>query len=73
MEYSSHVNGILTSQEYKDRFGDESNWPVYVELSNGKLIGCDLVISATGVVPAVDIFTKHNKVKANNFIKNSLG
>ena len=27
------------------------DWPVYVELTNGKTFGCDLVVSATGVVP----------------------
>lgn len=30
---------------------DGENWPVYVELTNGKIIGCDFVVSATGVVP----------------------
>ena len=28
-----------------------SDWPVYVELTNGRTFGCDLVVSATGVVP----------------------
>ena len=28
-----------------------SDWPVYVELTNGRTVGCDLVVSATGVVP----------------------
>ena len=31
----------------------ESSWPVYVELTNGKVYGCDLVVSATGVSPNV--------------------
>ena len=26
-------------------------WPVYVELTNDKVYGCDFVVSATGVVP----------------------
>lgn len=30
---------------------DQDSWPVYVELTNGKVYGCDLVVSATGVVP----------------------
>lgn len=30
--------------------GSES-WPLYVKLSNNKIYGCDLVISATGVLP----------------------
>lgn len=32
---------------------DEDSWPVYVTLENGKVFGCDLVVSATGVSPSV--------------------
>ena len=32
-----------------------SEWPVYVQLTNGKTYGCDLVVSATGVVPNTDV------------------
>ncbi|XP_051158669.1 pyridine nucleotide-disulfide oxidoreductase domain-containing protein 1 [Leptopilina boulardi] len=31
------------------------NWPVIVELSNGEIIECDLVISATGVIPNANL------------------
>ena len=41
---------------------EKDEWPVYVELTNNKIYGCDFVISATGVVPAVEVFTKNNKV-----------
>ena len=30
---------------------EEEGWPVYVELTNGNVYGCDFVVSATGVVP----------------------
>ncbi|XP_005090885.1 pyridine nucleotide-disulfide oxidoreductase domain-containing protein 1 [Aplysia californica] len=33
---------------------DHPSWPAYVELTNGKIYGCDLVVSATGVVPFTD-------------------
>ena len=33
----------------------ETEWPVYVQLTNGKTYGCDLVVSATGVVPNSDV------------------
>ena len=36
-------------------------WPVYVELTNKAIYGCDFVVSATGVVPNTDPFI-HNKV-----------
>lgn len=31
-------------------------WPVYVELTNGTVYGCDFVVSATGVVPNTEPF-----------------
>ena len=31
--------------------GNESEWPLCVHLTNGKTIGCDFVVSATGVLP----------------------
>jgi thioredoxin reductase len=30
---------------------DTYAWPLYVSLTNGTVFGCDLVVSATGVVP----------------------
>ncbi|CAN2391011.1 cellular response to oxidative stress [Pristimantis euphronides] len=41
---------------------DPDEWPVYAELTNGKIYGCDLIISATGVFPNVAPF-----VSGNNF------
>ncbi|KAF7237612.1 Pyridine nucleotide-disulfide oxidoreductase domain-containing protein 1 [Varanus komodoensis] len=35
-------------------------WPVYVELTNGKIYGCDFIVSATGVVPNVQPFLDGN-------------
>lgn len=37
-------------------------WPVYVHLTNGKTYGCDVVVSATGVVPNTEPFLSGNKV-----------
>ncbi|KAL5010043.1 hypothetical protein ScPMuIL_012348 [Solemya velum] len=34
-------------------------WPVFVELTNGRVYGCDLIVSATGVLPSTD-FLQHN-------------
>ena len=28
-------------------------WPMYIKLTNGSVFGCDLVVSATGVTPAL--------------------
>lgn len=37
-------------------------WPVYTQLSNGKVYGCDFIVSATGVVPNVEPFLQGNNV-----------
>lgn len=37
-------------------------WPVYVELTNGKIYGCNFIVSATGVVPNVKPFLDGNNV-----------
>lgn len=52
IEYNTRVENIIT--------GDE-NYPVYVELTNGKRYGVDFVVSATGVVPNSEIFVRDNK------------
>ncbi|NWU94071.1 PYRD1 protein, partial [Upupa epops] len=39
---------------------DEALWPVYVELTNGKIYGCNFIVSATGVVPNVEPFLPGN-------------
>ncbi|XP_015277871.1 PREDICTED: pyridine nucleotide-disulfide oxidoreductase domain-containing protein 1, partial [Gekko japonicus] len=39
---------------------DQELWPVYAELSNGKVYGCDFIVSATGVVPNVQPFLEGN-------------
>lgn len=36
---------------------DDVDWPVYVELTNGHIYGCDFVVSATGVTPNTRPFT----------------
>lgn len=38
----------------------QHDWPVFVELDNGTVYGCDLVVSATGVIPFTDPFLPGN-------------
>ncbi|XP_062990869.1 pyridine nucleotide-disulfide oxidoreductase domain-containing protein 1 [Elgaria multicarinata webbii] len=47
-------------QDKGDAETDEEPWPVYVELTNGKIYGCDFIVSATGVVPNVQPFLDGN-------------
>lgn len=48
IEYQSEVLEIIDSSK-----NPESNeiWPLYAKLTNGKTIGCDIIVSATGVIP----------------------
>ncbi|XP_029463390.1 pyridine nucleotide-disulfide oxidoreductase domain-containing protein 1 [Rhinatrema bivittatum] len=44
----------------KDAKSDAEIWPVYIELTNGKIYGCDFIVSATGVVPNIHLFLSGN-------------
>ncbi|PSN43440.1 Pyridine nucleotide-disulfide oxidoreductase domain-containing protein 1, partial [Blattella germanica] len=46
VEYETEVKEITSEQS-------EGDWPSYVHLTNGKVYGCDFVVSATGVVPNI--------------------
>ncbi|XP_074594083.1 pyridine nucleotide-disulfide oxidoreductase domain 1 [Brevipalpus obovatus] len=41
-------------------------WPIYVELSNNAIYGCDFVVSATGVIPNVEPFLTGNSFKTSS-------
>ncbi|RUS86105.1 hypothetical protein EGW08_006125 [Elysia chlorotica] len=65
VERGVEVAAVMSPEEFKDSGMQESLssldssgepvraslWPVYVSFSNGRVYGCDLVVSATGVVP----------------------
>ena len=44
-------------------------WPVYVELTNDKVYGCDFVVSATGVVPNSAPVLHGNQVRKQKHCK----
>ena len=51
-------SSVVRSSEGLDpiqKFDDELGWNVYLELTNGKMIGFDFVVSATGVFPNGDL------------------
>ncbi|XP_069663975.1 pyridine nucleotide-disulfide oxidoreductase domain-containing protein 1 isoform X2 [Haliaeetus albicilla] len=50
-------------KEEKNVEPDEVLWPVYVELTNGKIYGCNFIVSATGVVPNVKPFLDGNNMR----------
>lgn len=76
IEAECEVRRILQNQDFKElnvpaspvsgsgmdgASSDPADWPVYAELTNGKIFGCDLIVSATGVFPNVEAFVSGNK------------
>lgn len=68
VEYKCQVKQLFEPEQFK-MFGQkesplpwtndgttDSDWPVYIQLSNDKIYGCDLVVSATGVIPSTQPF-----------------
>ncbi|XP_014214317.1 pyridine nucleotide-disulfide oxidoreductase domain-containing protein 1 [Copidosoma floridanum] len=49
VEYECEVLQIINRTDSTD------DWPIYVELTNGKKVGADFIISATGVIPNSNI------------------
>ena len=56
-----------------DTLTENSNWNVYVELNNGKIFGCDFIVSATGVMPNGDQIILSNDEIENHFELSSEG
>ena len=65
VEYECEISKLLTSDERK-QFNSTEKWPIYAQLTNGKIIGCDLIISATGVIPNSDIRGLEDLKKGEN-------
>lgn len=49
VEYKSEVKRLIGRDDGKELINED--WPIFVELTNGKIYGCDFIVSATGVVP----------------------
>jgi hypothetical protein len=65
IEYQVETKRLLTAQQYLEHsssFKNDSSiddvWPIYIELSNGKIYGCDFIVSAIGVTPNVEGFVR---------------
>jgi pyridine nucleotide-disulfide oxidoreductase domain-containing protein 1 len=69
IEYKCEVKQIMNFNDYQlimnergeEILDDDKFWPIYVELTNSKIYGCDFIISATGITPSIDAFIKNNK------------
>nr|CAB3265338.1 pyridine nucleotide-disulfide oxidoreductase domain-containing protein 1-like [Phallusia mammillata] len=62
IQYQAEVETLLSSDQVDhsevDRKSNKSLWPVYAKLTNGKVLGCDFIVSATGVVPNTEVLTQ---------------
>jgi hypothetical protein len=65
IEYKCEIMDVLNKSDLKENDLKSLNeeWPIYVRLTNGKLYGCDFIISATGIIPNLDVFKENNDVK----------
>ncbi|KAK7130264.1 hypothetical protein R3I93_019788 [Phoxinus phoxinus] len=67
IEYECEVDEIFTQHEFlqsklSTKKSELGVWPAYVHLNNGKVYGCDFVVSATGVVPNTEPFLHGNNL-----------
>uniref|UniRef100_A0A1A7ZS70 Pyridine nucleotide-disulfide oxidoreductase domain-containing protein 1 n=2 Tax=Nothobranchius furzeri TaxID=105023 RepID=A0A1A7ZS70_NOTFU len=60
VEYQCEVKQIFTSEDQTLKPESVGSWPVYIQLTNDKTLGCDFVVSATGVVPNTEPFLHGN-------------
>lgn len=51
IEYQTFIKDV--NEKKPDSYQKTDEWPVYVTLNNGKIFGCDFVVSATGVSPSI--------------------
>lgn len=53
MELESILSDDQVDQSYllADNYLSNGQWPLFIKLSDNQVIGCDLLIQATGVLP----------------------
>lgn len=61
VEYECEIKEVFSLEDLQERklkadeigeaYQNVKQWPVYAHLTNGKLYGCDFIVSATGVIP----------------------
>jgi NAD(P)H-nitrite reductase large subunit len=51
IEYQTFIKDVSVTKPAT--FQGTEEWPAYVTLNNGKVFGCDFIVSATGVSPSI--------------------
>lgn len=54
------IESIPDNISSKKDLNKSESWNIYVELTNGKIFGCDMIIVAIGVIPNSDVFVDDN-------------
>ncbi|XP_055938282.1 pyridine nucleotide-disulfide oxidoreductase domain-containing protein 1-like isoform X2 [Argiope bruennichi] len=85
IEYECEIKAVYEREEFLKIKREisaektEDSWPVFAELTNGKIHGCDFIISATGVVPNTGLLQKNKfdfatdgGIKVNDQMKTNL-
>ena len=54
------TQSVLTPQQFQkagvpEASGSKKFWPVYIQLTNDRVYGADVIVNATGVVPTCHI------------------
>lgn len=65
VEYECEIEAVHSQEDFMQsplytQDSDLGTWPVYAQLTNGKVYGCDFIVSATGVVPNTEPFLQGN-------------
>ncbi|KAI4479039.1 hypothetical protein M0804_011501 [Polistes exclamans] len=69
IEYECEVKEILMEKEKEEEETECKNiekWPVYVKLTNDKVVGCDFIVSATGILPNSNLAGLENLEKGED-------
>lgn len=60
MQFECELDEISDGDSVEDQSG--TSWPVYATLTNGVVVGCDFIVSATGVRPNTGVLGADFKV-----------
>ena len=76
IEYNCEVKNVMNFEQFNrrsiecselpDEFATKRTWPVYAELTTGKIYGADLIVSATGVSPNTELNFVDAKIELAN-------
>lgn len=67
VQFECELRSVRVEQDNQD--SDGATWPVWAMLTNGIDVGCDFVVSATGVKPNTDILDSTFEVRITQHLR----